>query len=139
MANRVPECTQGEPEDYVDRQTRLWNVALILSDAGSDDKNIINTLQEMKSVCARNFGEADQRTLVCMSKLALMYGRTGHLWEAESEFWRMFWMRTNSQGGNEDMMRELADFVAMCNSQGHFHRAQNFDKAASLLKMTGRY
>ncbi|KAL7944142.1 heterokaryon incompatibility domain-containing protein [Trichoderma barbatum] len=139
MANRAPEYTQGESEDYVDRQTRLWNVALILSDAGSDDKGIINTLQEMKSACARDVGEADQRTLVCMSKLALMYGRTGHLWQAESEFWRMFWMRKNSKEGNEDMRRELTDFVAMCNSQGHFHRAKNFHKTASLLEMAGRY
>ncbi|KAL6695634.1 heterokaryon incompatibility domain-containing protein [Trichoderma pleuroticola] len=139
MASRVPESAQRESEDYLDKQTRLWNVALIMSDAGSNDKTLINTLQDMKNACARDFGEADRRTLMCMSKLALMYGRTGHLWEAESEFWRIFWTRMNSQERREDIAREVTDFVAMCKSHGHFHGAKSFDKVASLLEIAGRY
>ncbi|QYS99735.1 HET domain-containing protein [Trichoderma simmonsii] len=141
MTSRVSEYLSSEEEsqNYPDRQTRLGNVALIMSDAGSNDKTIINTLQDMKNAHARNFGETDRRTLMCMSKLALMYGRTGHLWEAESEFWRMFWTRMSSQERREDVVRELTNFVAMCKGQGHSHRAKNFDKVASLLEMAGRY
>ncbi|KAF3074268.1 hypothetical protein CFAM422_003475 [Trichoderma lentiforme] len=141
MTSRVPEClySEEESENFPDKQTRLGNVALIMSDAGSNDKTIIDTLQDMKNAYARDFGEADRRTLMCMSKLALMYGRTGHLWEAESEFWRMFWSRMNSQERREDIIREVTNFVEMCKSHGHFLGAKNFDKVASLLEMAGRY
>ncbi|KKO97337.1 hypothetical protein THAR02_10557 [Trichoderma harzianum] len=141
LTSRVPEYSysEEESENYADKQTRLGNVALIMSDAGSNDKAIINTLQDMKNAYTRDFGEADRRTLMCMSKLALMYGRTGHLWEAESEFWRMFWTRMNSQERREDIVREVTSFVAMCKGQGHSQRAKNFDKVASLLEIAGRY
>lgn len=141
MTSRVPDYfySEAESENYPDNQTRRGNVALIMSDAGSSDKTIINTLQDMKNAYAKDFGKADRRTLTCMSKLALMYGRAGHLWEAESEFWRMFWTRMNLQETREDIVREVTNFVAMCKGQGHFHRAKNFDKVASLLEMAGRY
>ncbi|PKK47765.1 hypothetical protein CI102_7553 [Trichoderma harzianum] len=129
MISRVPEYLSSEEEsqNYPDRQTRLGNLALIMSDAGSNDKTIINTLQDMKNAHARDFGETDRRTLMCMSKLALI------------EFWRMFWTRMSSQERREDVVRELTNFVAMCKGQGHSHRAKNFDKVASLLEMAGRY
>ncbi|KAL7908170.1 heterokaryon incompatibility domain-containing protein [Trichoderma velutinum] len=141
MTSRVPEClySEEESENNLDKKTRPWNVALIMSDAGSNDKNIINTLQDMKDACARDFGEADRRTLMGMSKLALVYGRTGHLWEAESEFWRMFWTRKSSQERSEHIVRELTKFVSMCRNHGYFHGAQNLDKVSSLLEMAERY
>ncbi|KAL7931811.1 heterokaryon incompatibility domain-containing protein [Trichoderma chlorosporum] len=139
VTSRVPEFIQEESKVFADKQTRLWNLALIMSEAGSNDEMMVRTLQNMKNACAKDFGEADQRTLVCMSKLALMYGRTGHLWEAESEFWRMFWMRKISQEKSEDLIRELANFVVMCKSHGFFHGTKNFGKVATLLEMAGRY
>ncbi|KAL6797500.1 heterokaryon incompatibility domain-containing protein [Trichoderma sp. SZMC 28013] len=141
MTSRVPEYlySKEESENYPNKQARLGNVALIMSDAGSNDKTIINTLQDMKNAYARDFGEAGRRTLMCMSKLALMYGRTGHLWEAESEFWRVFWTRMNLQERREDIVREVTNFVAMCKSHGHFLGAKNFGKVASLVEMAGRY
>ncbi|KAL6831916.1 heterokaryon incompatibility domain-containing protein [Trichoderma camerunense] len=141
MTSRVPEYLYSEEEsaNYLDKQLRLEIVALIMSDAGSNDKTIINTLQDMKNAYARDFGEADRRTLTCMSKLALMYGRTGQLWEAESEFWRMFWTRMNLQERREDILREVTNFVAMCRGQGRLHKAINFYNVASLLEMAGRH
>jgi hypothetical protein len=135
--SRVPDYPHGESEGYSDKQTRLWNAAMIMSDAGSSKKAVINTLQEMKDTYARDFGEADRRTLTCMSKLALMYGRTGHFWEAENEFWWMIWIKKNIPEGGQDIIRDLTNFEAMWKSQGQFHRAKHLGKTADLLKTVG--
>ncbi|KAM0261132.1 hypothetical protein ACHAQJ_002394 [Trichoderma viride] len=139
LSNRVLEYPYGESGEHPDEQIRLWNAAIIMSDAGSNKKAVINTLQGMKDAYARDFGEADQRTLTCMGKLALMYGRTGHFWEAEHEFWWMIWVKKNMPEERQGIIGDLINFEAMWKSQGQFHRAKHLGKTADLLKTVGTY
>lgn len=136
-SDRESEYLPEEASGFPDKQTRLWNTALIISDAGSSDKAVINTLQEMRDTWARKFGEADQRTLTCMGKLALAYGRTGQLWQAEIEFWRMAWSKKKISKEDEDFVKDLSDFEAMWKSQGHIRKAKHFEKTADLVKKVG--
>ncbi|TFB01906.1 hypothetical protein CCMA1212_006340 [Trichoderma ghanense] len=139
IASRLSPSSKSEPEDYIDKQMRLWNVALILSDAGSNGESVVNMLEEMKKSCIAISGQLDQRALMCMSKLALSYGRMGRSWEAEVEFWRMFWTMRSTRQPNGDLIRELTSFGAMCKSHGHAIKARNFEKIAGLLEMARRH
>ncbi|KAH0490042.1 hypothetical protein TgHK011_001527 [Trichoderma gracile] len=134
-----PQFNNAEFKGYSDKETRLWNVALIMSDAGSNKESVVNMLEEMKKSCTPNPAQVDRRVLMCMSKLALSYGRMGRTWEAEVEFWRMFWMMKSSRQANDDLNRELVSFGAMCKSHGHITKARNFEKIAGLLEMARRF
>ncbi|KAL6861934.1 HET domain-containing protein [Trichoderma novae-zelandiae] len=139
MTSRLPQHKQAEPEGYLDKRTRLWNSALIMSDAGSNGESVVITLEEMKQFCIPDSGQVDRRALMCMSKLALSYGRAGRSWEAEVEFWRVFWTMKRTRQASGDIIRELVGFGAMCKSHGHIIKARNLEKIAGLLEMARRY
>ncbi|KAL6875837.1 HET domain-containing protein [Trichoderma longibrachiatum] len=139
--DQSPQLNKAQLGGYVDKQTRLWNVALIMSDAGSNEESVVNMLEDMKNACISNSGQLNLRALMCMSKLALSYGRMGRSWEAEVEFWRMFWaMRSTRQAiGDGELIGELASFGAMCKNHGHISKARKFEKIAGLLRMARQH
>ncbi|KAL7917945.1 heterokaryon incompatibility domain-containing protein [Trichoderma austrokoningii] len=135
LSNRVHE----EPERQSDKQTRLWNAVMIMSDAGSNKSFMIDILQEMKETYTRDFGEADPRTLACISKLSLAYGRAGHIWQAEMEFWCMIWARMDLQDGYQHVIKDLDSFGAMWKGHGQSYRATNLEKISDLLTSLGSF
>lgn len=134
-----PQSNNVESEGYISKQTRSWNVALILSDAGSNEESVVSMLEEMKNTCTPISVQVDGRVLMCMSKLALSYGRMGRSWEAEVEFWRVFWMMKSSRQANGDLIRELKSFGSMCKIHGHIATAKKFEKIAGLLGMARQF
>ncbi|KAM0481778.1 hypothetical protein ACHAPX_003104 [Trichoderma viride] len=139
LSSRVPGDQHEKSERQPDKQTRLWNAVMIMSDAGSNKILVIDTLKEMKETYKQDFGEADPRTLACMSKLSLAYGRAGHIWEAEIEFWCMIWARMDLQDGYQNVIRDLSSFGAMWKGYSQSYRATNLEKTADLLKSLGSF
>lgn len=138
LTSRVPG-DQHESECQPHKQTRLWNAVMIMSDAGSNNSLVIDTLQEMKATYTKDFGEADPRTLACISKLSLAYGRAGHIWEAEIEFWCMIWAKMDLQDGYQNVIRDLSSFGAMWKGYSQSYRATSLEKTAELLKSLGSF
>ncbi|KAK1240067.1 hypothetical protein MKX08_007509 [Trichoderma sp. CBMAI-0020] len=139
LNNKVPGDQDEDSECQPDKQTRLWNAVMIMSDAGSNKSLVIDTLEEMKETYTKDFGEADPRTLACISKLSLAYGRAGHIWEAEIEFWCMIWARMDLQDGYRNVIRDLSSFGAMWKGHGQSYRATNLEKTADLLISLGSF
>lgn len=139
LSSRAPGDQHDQPECQPDKQTRLWNAVMIMSDAGSNNSLVIDTLQEMKETYTKDFGEADPRTLACISKLSLAYGRAGHIWEAEIEFWCMIWAKMDLQDGYQNVIRDLSSFGAMWKSYSQSYRATNLEKIADLVLSLGSF
>lgn len=139
LSSRVPGYQPEESECQPGKQTRLWNAVMIMSDAGSNNRLVIDTLQEMKENYTNDFGEADPRTLACISKLSLAHGRAGHIWEAEIEFWGMVWARMGLRDGPQNVIRDLTSFGAMWKGHGQSYRATNLEKTADLLREMGSF
>ncbi|KAL9473464.1 hypothetical protein ACSS6W_007844 [Trichoderma asperelloides] len=137
LSSRAPEHIYEESECQSDKQNRLWNAVMIMSDAGSNKSHLIDTLQGMKKTYTKIFGEAEPRMLTCMSKLSLAYGRAGRIWEAENEFWCMIWTKMGLPEGVQEVIKDLTSFGAMWKSHGQLDRATHLHKTADLLKEVG--
>jgi hypothetical protein len=139
LSTQVPEYQHEKSENQPDKQSRLWNAVMIMSDAGSNNSLIIDTLQEIKDTYTKDLGETDPRTLTCISKLCLAYGRAGHIWEAEIEFWCMIWARMDLEDGYQNVIRELNSFGAMWKGHGQSYRATSLEKTSNLLKSLEKF
>ncbi|RYP34406.1 hypothetical protein DL767_004275 [Monosporascus sp. MG133] len=115
---RVPKHLIGEPENYHDKFTRLWDVSLVLEDAKQPEMAEERLVEAIEG-SERELGKEHLRTLKVKEKLALLYKSVKRLEEAERLLQQVIHMRKpgrerdpdngKSGGTNREIVRSASN------------------------------
>ena len=93
----VPQHSNREMGGHSDKMTRLWNVALILEDAGEYEK-AEERLREAVESYERGFGKENLNTLIGVERLALLYKKMKQWEKAEERLKQLIQTRNRCEG-----------------------------------------
>ena len=129
-----PEHSKTALDGYLDKPTRLWNVALILGDL-EEYKEAEEKLREAIGDCKRAVGEEHPHTLTGMDNLALIYKKKRQWKEAEELFVQVVQIRKQVQGADHpDTLSSMANLESTHRDQGHLKEAEKLKTMIHLLE-----
>ncbi|KAH9220623.1 heterokaryon incompatibility protein-domain-containing protein [Leptodontidium sp. 2 PMI_412] len=117
VGKRVAERPNARIRGHLDKMIRLWNVGLVLEDAGEYKKSE-DRLHEALEGYERACGKENLSTINCMERLAVVCWKMKQWAEAETWFKEVIETRENVQGINhQDTKNSIANLTSMYRDQ----------------------